>query len=237
MREAERAVDREPRLSVVVPALDEGATIGGLLSDLALLTTPHEIIVADGGSRDETAVVARTWGARTLRTPPGRGRQLRVGASTARAPLLLFVHADVRLGPEAVALLDRLAAAPPAAATAFRLRIRASGIAFRMIEWGANLRSRLLGLPYGDQGLLVRREDYDRADGHPPVPIMEDVALVRALRKVTSVRLLDVPIHVSARRWEVDGPIRRTLENWALLVRYLAGVPPDDLVHDYRGHG
>lgn len=224
-------------LSIVVPVLDEEATVGLLLSDLARLTTPHEVIVVDGGSTDRTADVSRAAGARVISAGSGRGVQLRAGAKRARAPLLLFLHADVRMGEASLALLDEIAVARPPCAMAFRLRIDASGVSYRLIEWATNVRSRLLALPYGDQGLVVRREDYVRAGGYPAVPVMEDVALLIALRRVTRVHLLDAAVSVSARRWRAEGPLRRTLKNWLLLIRYLTGTPPERLVRRYRPGG
>ena len=154
-----------PLLSVVIPTLDEQTTVGALLSDLAALIVRAEVIVADGGSTDLTLDVCRAAEATIVQSATGRGVQLRAGADVARAPLLFFVHADARLDRAALALLDEIAVAPPPCAMAFRLWIDAPGLGFRLIEWGANLRSRLLRLPYGDQGLLVRREDYVRAGG------------------------------------------------------------------------
>lgn len=226
--------ERTLLLSVVVPTLNEQKAVGRLLGDLGRLEAPHEVIVVDGGSTDLTADTARAGGARLVVSTPGRGVQLRAGAGAARAPLLLFIHADVRLECEALALLEEIAMARPPCAMAFRLRIDAAGFSYRLIEWGTNLRSRLLALPYGDQGLIVRREDYTRAGGYPALPVMEDVALVRRRRRVTHVHLLDAAVKVSPRRWEAEGPLRRMLKNWLLMVRFLSGTPPERLVHRYR---
>ncbi|MGH7482691.1 MAG: TIGR04283 family arsenosugar biosynthesis glycosyltransferase [Longimicrobiales bacterium] len=226
--------ERPLLLSVVVPTVNEQGSLGLLLGDIGRLKTPHEVIVVDGGSTDLTTEVAWAAGARVLSAPPGRGVQLRAGADAASAPLFLFLHADVRLGERALALLDEIAVARPPCAIAFRLRIDARGLSYRVIEWGTNLRSRLLALPYGDQGLVVRREDYVRAGGYPAIPLMEDVALLRALRTVTHVHLVDAAVRVSARRWEAEGPLRRTLKNWVLLARFLAGTPPERLARRYR---
>lgn len=226
-----------PLVSVVIPTLDEERTVGALLSDLAELTVRAEVIVADGGSTDLTLDVCRAAEAHIVQSRAGRGVQLRAGADVARAPLLFFVHADARLDRATLALVDEIAVARPPCAMAFRLRIDAPGIAFRLIEWGANLRSRLLRLPYGDQGLLVRREDYVRAGGYPAIPVFEDVALVRALDRITTVHLLDTAVGVSPRRWRVDGALRRTLSNWVLLARYLGGASPDRLIGRYRPGG
>jgi rSAM/selenodomain-associated transferase 2 len=225
---------RRPLLSVIIPTLDEEAALGGVLSDLESLTVSREVIVADGGSSDLTPDVARAAGGRVVTSGRGRGLQLRAGAAVAQAPMLLFLHADARLDGEAIALLDEIAIARPPCAMAFRLRIDARGFAYRLIEWGTNLRTRLAKLPYGDQGLVVRREDYARAGGYPDLPLMEDVALVRSLRRITPVHLLDAAVTVSPRRWRREGPLRRMLRNWILLVRFLAGTPAEKLAEHYR---
>jgi rSAM/selenodomain-associated transferase 2 len=225
--------ESHPMISVVVPTLDEAASLGDLLQDLAALTVPYEVIIADGGSTDETVAIARAAGARVVLAPTGRGLQLRAGAEAARADVLCFLHADVRMAASAAARLAELASARPPHACVFRLRVDAAGAWYRSIDAGANLRTRLLGLPYGDQGLVVRRDDYEKAGGYPPIPLMEDVALARALRRVTRIRLLDVHLRVSPRRWKRDGVLRRTLMNWILLARYLAGTSPERLVKRY----
>lgn len=191
----------------------------------------------DGGSSDTTCSVARALGARVLSAPRGRGSQLRIGAAAAGAPLLCFLQADVRLPLPALRQIERLVETRPAGAHAFRLAIDREGFAYRVVEWGANVRSRWGGLPYGDQGLLVRREDYEAAGGYPSAPLMEDVALVRALRRTTRIRILPAAVRVSARRWERDGVIRRTWANWRLLLGYLRGVPPEQLALRYRPFG
>lgn len=223
-----------PLLSVVIPTLDEAATVGALLSDLAAVTVPYEVIIADGGSTDETIQIGEAAGARMVVAKAGRGIQLRKGAEIARAPLLCFLHADVRLDADAAARLSALAISPPDFACAFRLRIEAGDLRFRLVEAGANRRTRLFGLPYGDQGLVLRREQYDEVGGYPALPLMEDVALARSLRRITRVRLLDEALGVSPRRWYRDGVVLRTLRNWILLARYLAGASPERLVEAYR---
>lgn len=224
-------------LSIVVPVLNEEATVGLLLSDLARLNAPHEVVVVDGGSTDRSVEVSRAAGARVVRSGPGRGARLRTGVEVARSPLLLFLHADARLDDGALELLDETAVACPPCAMVFRLGIDAPGPLYRLIEWGADLRTRAFRLPYGDQGLLVRRDTYVRAGGHPPVPLIEDVALARALQEVTKLHVLDAAVRVSARRWRADRPLRRTLKDWLLLIRYLAGTPPERLPQAYEPEG
>lgn len=228
-----------PLLSVVIPALNEAATLPGLLGDLQRLDVrPAEILVVDGGSTDGTAAAASAGGARVVSSERGRGRQLGTGAAESRAPLLCFLHADVRLEDAALSSLARLTRDARAgdAAWAFRLRIDAPGLAYRVVERGANLRSAIAGLPYGDQGLVVSRAAYDAAGGYAPVPLMEDVMLVRAIGGRLPVRLLPAAVTVSARRWERDGVWRRSACNLLLLARWLGGATPEELADAYERH-
>lgn len=222
-----------PLLAIVIPTLNEEAALPGLLSDLAALSVPHEIVVSDGGSTDDTIGIARTCGAAVVVGPPGRGRQLRSGVAASTSETLCFLHADVRLDAQALGLLEGLALRPSPAAHSFALRIDADGLPYRIIEWGTNLRSRWLRLTFGDQGLVVGRRAYEAAGGHPPIRLMEDVVLARTLRRHPGLRMLDAHVRVSPRRWQRDGPIRRTIRNWSLLARFIAGADPEHLARRY----
>lgn len=227
----------KPLLSVVIPTLDEERSLGWLLEDLRALDVPHEVIVVDGGSEDATIEVAARLGARVIASRRGRGIQLAAGARVASARLLCFLHADVRLHDHARRELARLARLRPAGAFAFRFQIDGHGWRYRFIEFGAHLRARLFQLPYGDQGLIVSHADYDAAGGHPDVPLMEDVALVDALRRITTVRSLRSTLPVSARRWKREGPLTRMVRNWRIMIAYRLGASPHQLVARYRPHG
>lgn len=224
-------------LSVIIPTLNEERSIGVLLEDLRELDVPHEAIVVDGGSVDETVSVANRLGARVVRTRQGRGWQLARGARDASASMFCFLHADVRLDERARRELEDLIRLRPSGAFSFRFRIDAPGWRYRFIEVGTHLRMRLFGLPYGDQGLVVSRIDYQNAGGYPDIPLMEDVALVDALGRVTVVRQLRSPLPVSARRWEKDGPLTRMLRNWRLMIAYRLGASPHHLAARYRPLG
>jgi hypothetical protein len=151
--------------------------------------------------------------------------------------MLCFLHADVRLPEPARRELERLVESQASGAFAFRFRIDAPGWRYRFIEFGAHIRVRLFRLPYGDQGLIVSRAIYDAAGGYRDLPLMEDVALVDALRAVTVVGALRAPLPVSARRWERDGPLTRMLRNWQLMLAYRLGTSPHQLAARYRPHG
>jgi rSAM/selenodomain-associated transferase 2 len=215
-----------PALSVVIPTLEAGAW---LPQALAALVPGHrllrEIIVADGGSGDGTCAVAARGGARVIAAPRGRGTQLAAGAAASAGAWLLFLHADTRLGPGWERAAGAFIAAPGSAARAayFRYRLDDRGAAPRLLEAAVAWRCRL-GLPYGDQGLLIARTLYDGVGGFRPLPLMEDVDLVRRLGRGRLVAL-DADAVTSAQRYRRDGYGPRALRNAACLALYGAGVP------------
>jgi rSAM/selenodomain-associated transferase 2 len=220
-------------LGVVIPTLNEADAVPGILSDLAMLTLPATVVIADGGSTDATPAIAERHGACVVSAPRGRGPQLNAGAAVLDTDWLLFLHADVRL-PAAARLALEGAVAEPLDAAVFSLAIDATGFWPRLMELGARVRDRLGGLPYGDQGLLVRRRQFDRAGGYPDIPIMEDVAMVRALRRLGQIHRLPAALRVSPRRWLREGPYRAWARHAALLTAWLAGVSPHRLARWYR---
>lgn len=225
-----------PALSVLVPTYNERDTLPFLLRDLAGLRASYEVVVADGGGSDGTARLAAEQGAVVVDGERGRGTQLAAAAKAARAPVLCVLHADIRLPAATLAAIDAYAAAPLASALAFSLAIDGAGVALRLIAAGANARSRLFHMPYGDQGLLMTRRMYDEAGGYRPVPIMEDVLIVRALARSAGIAISAECVVVSARRWKRDGPWRRSLRNTALLTAFLAGASPGRLARWYDAH-
>ena len=222
-----------PLLSVIVPTLDEAAGLGRTLEQLRH-ATDVEIVVADGGSRDATREIAATAGVRVIVVTGGRAAHLNAGAATSHGRFLLFLHADT-LPPAGYAEVIRRALEDPrVAAGAFGFRIDGPGAALRLVEWGANLRSALLLLPYGDQGLFLERRVFDELGGFSPLPIMEDYELVRRLRRRGAVVTLDDAAVTSARRWQRLGALRTTVRNLAMIAGYSAGVPPERLARLYR---
>ncbi len=214
------------RISAVVPALNAAEQ---LPSCLEALTAADEIVVVDGGSTDCTRLIARQAGARLIEAPRGRGSQLAAGAAAASGDVLLFVHADTRLSPEGIECA-RNHAARSLAPACFRLRLDDAAWQARIIERGVAWRTRTLGLPYGDQGLLIRRDAYAAAGGYRPLPLMEDVDLLARIERPV---MLQAEALTSAERWRRDGWARRSLRNLGCLALWQLGVSPDRLLSLY----
>ena len=185
------------------------------------------MIVVDGGSTDESPSIARELGARLMSSEPGRGRQLMAGAGQARGDWLLFLHADTRLGEGWEVEVLRFTADPDNAgrAAAFRFALASPAPQARRLEAMVAWRTRVLRLPYGDQGLLISRACYEALGGYRALTLMEDVDLVRRLGRRRIVPLSTCAV-TSAERWERDGWLRRSARNLACLALYLAGLSP-----------
>jgi rSAM/selenodomain-associated transferase 2 len=222
-------------ISVIIPTLNEAARIESAVTR-AWQAGAHEVIVVDGGSQDATSILARQAGGQVKQSPPGRGCQLNLGARSAAGEVLLFQHADSWLDPACIGQVRRALTDPRVLGGAFRQRIEAKGLRFRLLEWGNAWRARRLGLPYGDQGIFVRHEVFEQLGGFPEVPLMEDLILMRALRRQAWPILLPGPIHVDARRWRRHGVVRQTLRNWSLATAFRLGVAPERLARFYRRH-
>lgn len=214
----------------MIPALNAARRIGAVLEAVA---GAGERIVVDGGSTDTTAALARAAGARVLSAPRGRGGQLAAGVAAARLPWLLLLHADTVLTAEWPAAAARLIAAGPARAGYFRLRLDSPDSRARRLERAVALRCRALALPYGDQGLLIHRDLLAAAGGIRPLPLMEDVDLIRRLGRAR-LCALDAAAVTSAERWERDGWLRRSARNLTCLAGWFAGIPPSRLARWYR---
>jgi rSAM/selenodomain-associated transferase 2 len=211
---------------VVIPTLNAGLVLRNCLGHLG---AGCEIIIADGGSSDDTMPIAEASHARVIVGPKGRGSQLKAGAEAARGNWLLFLHADTRLGAGWRDAVEAHAARSTLPAC-FRFRLDAAAWQARVIERGVALRVAVLNLPYGDQGLLVSRRHYDLAGGYRPMPLMEDVDLVRRLGRV---RVLPVDAVTSSERWCRNGWFRRSGRNLSLVAAYYLGMSPERIARRY----
>jgi len=214
-------------ISVVVPTLNAAETLFLPLADLQAVDIVKEVIVVDGGSRDETVALARAAGTRIVDAARGRGTQLAAGAATASGNWLLFLHADCRFDPAWQAAVRAFVSAPNADSCAgyFDFALDDATAAARRVERIVAWRCRVLALPFGDQGLLIARSLYDAVGGFAPLPLMEDVDLVRRLGRRRLARIGCRCIS-SARRYRREGYWRRPLRNLFCLSLYFAGVPP-----------
>lgn len=219
-------------ISVIIPTLNEGQGLGRFLS--ALPEDLAQVIVADGGSVDDTVSIAEQYGVRVVRSRPGRAGQMNAGAAVSDCDILLFLHADTTL-PEGAGQSVRAACANGrVAGGCFHLGIDSADPYLRLVARGANLRTRLTGVFYGDQAMWVRRDVFERMGGFPDIPIMEDYVFARRLRRYGEVAFLPARVCTSARRWEKENPLFVTVRNCLLAALFVVGVSPARLSRWYR---
>ena len=233
LRHAGRRID----LSVVIPALNAASALPATLAGLTPLAGAGlavEVVVVDGGSGDATVAAASAGGARVVTAPRGRGRQLAAGAAAAAGRFLLFLHADTRLDARALGEIPAFLGDPEAGGRAgyFRFALDDDAPAARRLERWVARRCRWFVLPYGDQGLLINRTLYHDTGGFRPLPLMEDVELVRRLGRGRLVLLAGAAI-TSAERFRRNGYLRQSTRNLACLALYLLGVPTGPLARFY----
>jgi rSAM/selenodomain-associated transferase 2 len=227
-------------ISVVIPTFNAERTLAPTLAALVPAVVEgivQEAILVDGGSTDETRAIAEVAGTHLIGAPRGRGSQLDAGASQARGDWLLFLHADTVLdagwAEEAKSFIERVESGRRRqAAASFRFALDDDGLMPRLVEWLVGLRCHLLALPYGDQGLLISRNLYDRLGGFRPLPLMEDVDLVRRLRRRELVMLKSRAV-TSGERYRREGYFARSLRNLGCVLLYYLRVPPRVLARLY----
>lgn len=220
-------------ISVIIPTLNEANYLPRTLDSLCDAEN-IETIVVDGGSRDATLGIAEGQDCQVLRSPPGRAEQLNAGARSAAGSILLFLHADTQLSTGFDLAVRSTLSEPRTVAGAFHLRIDAPGWPMRAIERAVDIRSRLLQMPYGDQGIFVRKQLFHQLGGFPLLPIMDDYEFVRRLRRKGKIRIAPLPATTSGRRWQQLGPWRTTWINQKIILGYRLGLPPERLAAWYR---
>ena len=213
-----------------MPALNEAAGIRAALEALApLRARGHEVIVADGGSDDGTPDLARPLCDRVVAAPRGRALQMNAGAREAGGEVLLFLHADTVLPPDAAGEISR--SMEDHAWGRFDVEIEGSHLMLKVIAWSMNLRSRLTGIATGDQAIFVRRDAFP---GFEPIPLMEDIAFSQAMKRRGAPACLRSRVRTSGRRWESRGVLRTVLLMWRLRLAYALGADPARLAEKYR---
>ena len=221
-----------PSLSIIIPVLNEGARIESALHRLVRLRTAGvEIVVADGGSNDQTVALASAAD-HVIRAPGGRAAQMNAGAEIATGRILLFLHADTALPECAVPAM--LAATNTRMWGRFDVSIDGHSPVLRVVAQMMNWRSRWSGIATGDQAMFVRRDTFMKVGGFPQQPLMEDIELSRRLRRLGRPACLRDRVVTSGRRWERNGVWRTIALMWMLRLRYWLGASPEDLVKAYR---
>jgi rSAM/selenodomain-associated transferase 2/rSAM/selenodomain-associated transferase 1 len=218
---------QQDRISVVIPALNEAEALAGTIARARAFA--DEMFVVDGGSQDRTRDIAYEHGAMVLSAPRGRAYQMNAGALAASGDILLFLHADTHLPATYGHYVRETLALPHTVAGAFGFRMVQQARRYRLIEKATNIRSRGWDLPYGDQGLFMRRSMFIEMGGYACLAAMEDYDLVRRLRHVGRIRTARVAARTSGRRWQTLGATRATLVNQLMILGYHSGVNSDRL--------
>jgi rSAM/selenodomain-associated transferase 2 len=226
-----------PRFSIIIPVINEEAAINSTIGRVRSIGAAAcaEIIIVDGDPGGATIGAVREGDVITAVSERGRGNQMNRGAALAHGDILIFLHADTRLPAGAFELIEEALSDPACQAGAFDLGIASVRPVFRVLEKVASWRSRLTRIPYGDQALFFRRDYFSSIGGFADIPLMEDVEIMRRLKKAgTAIAVIDRPVLTSARRWEKEGIVKCTLRNWLLVSLYLCGAPPERLAKFYR---
>jgi len=224
------------QISIIIPVFNEPYIINKTIAHLNSVSTGKriEIIVVDGCMSQNTSKVIQDKRVKKISSPKGRGIQMNIGSKAASGDILLFLHADTLLEHKAPELIVKTIRDQNAAAGAFDLGIHSQKAVFRLIEKMVYIRSRLTAIPYGDQGIFIRRNFFETIGGFADMPIMEDVDLMRRVKKAGGkIAMIDQKVSTSPRRWEKEGIIFCTLRNWILIVLFLLGVPAEKLSKFY----
>jgi rSAM/selenodomain-associated transferase 2 len=221
-------------ISVIIPTLNEEDVLGKTLSLLQKNRKNCEVIVVDGGSNDTTLALAQKADCKIISSDKGRARQMNLGAAEAKGEVLLFLHADTLLPDDFPGLILEAISQPDVAAGAFSLAIDSPSKSLTTIALLANLRSRFLHLPYGDQALFTHRNMFQAIGGFPEMEIMEDFVFIRKIKKMGKIIVLPECAITSARRWQNMGIVQTTLINQLIICGYGLGVPPAILAKWYR---
>ena len=221
------------RISIIIPTLNEAENIKEAIATTQL-NTNIEVIVVDGGSDDVTVAIAQCLGVKVISSSSGRALQMNRGAVAATGEILLFLHADTCLPTGFDDMVRTALQQPGTVAGAFKLRIDASLLSLRWVEWGINVRSHFYQMPYGDQAIFLTKAVFHQIGGFPELPIMEDFELMRRLKRIGRIIIIPTPVVTSARRWLQKGVFKTTLLNQIVIIAYLLGVSPERICRWYR---
>jgi rSAM/selenodomain-associated transferase 2 len=226
--------------SIIIPVLNEATLINGIIDHLHGLEGDEvkEIVIVDGDPEGLTLKAISHDDVRQLKSSRGRWIQMNEGAKNAKGNILLFLHADTELPLDAMRLIATAMKDKQYVAGAFGLGIKSKRFVFRAIESAASLRSRITKIPFGDQAIFMRKNYFDEIGGYKDMPIMEDVEIMKRIKKRgDKIFIITQKVHTSSRRWEQEGILRCTLRNWFLQILYLLRISPHRLSQFYRYNG
>ena len=223
-----------PKISIIIPTNNESQNLPLLLSDLSIINQEAEVIVVDSNSEDKTEEIAKIYNAKIYNSKiKSRGLQLNIGSKKAKGEWLFFIHADSRLDKNFSREIKRVLIGDKEFIYFFKFRINDKKIVYRLLEILVNLRSCIFKEPYGDQGLIIHRKAYFKNNGYRKIPLMEDVDFIKRLNNKKRLRMLNVPIYTSSRKWEKNNILLQTFKNWKLRKRWIKGESIQSIYIDY----
>ena len=223
-----------PKISIIIPTNNESHNLPLLLSDLSIINQEAEVIVVDSNSEDKTEEIAKIYSAKIYKSKiKSRGLQLNIGAKKAKGEWLIFIHADSRLDKNFSREIKRVLIGDKEFIYFFKFKINDKKIVYRLLEILVNLRSCIFKEPYGDQGLIIHRKAYFKNNGYRKIPLMEDVDFIKRLNNKKRLRMLNVPIYTSSRKWEKNNILLQTFKNWKLRKRWIKGESIQSIYIDY----
>ena len=223
-----------PKISIIIPTINEADNLPLLLSDLSSIQKEGEIIIVDCGSEDKTIDIANIYGAKVfICKEKNRGLQLDIGAKNSKGEWLIFLHADTRLTHDWFKKINSFLKGNKNSIYYFEFKINHKKIIYRVLEILVNFRSKFFKQPYGDQGLIIHRTTYFKNNGFRKIPLMEDVDFLRRLNKKKDLKQLNLPIFTSSRKWEKTNIFLQAIKNWHFRRRWLKGESLKSIYSDY----
>ncbi len=223
-----------PKISIIIPTINEASNLPLLLSDLSSIQKDGEIIIVDSGSEDKTIDVANIYGAKVfISKKRNRGLQLDIGAKNSKGEWLIFLHADTRLTHDWFKKINSFLKGNKNSIYYFEFKINHKKIIYRVLEILVNFRSKFFKQPYGDQGLIIHRTTYFKNNGFRKIPLMEDIDFLRRLNKKKDLKQLNLPILISSRKWERTNIFLQAIKNWQFRRRWLKGESLKSIYSDY----
>ena len=223
-----------PNISIIIPTYNESQHLPFLLSDLSITNHETEIIIIDCNSEDKTRDIATIYGAKIYESKKrNRGLQLNIGAKKAQGEWFIFLHADSRISKGWLKKVMSVIKTDENFIYFFKFKVNNTKIIYRLLEIFVNLRSFLFKDPYGDQGLLIKRATYFKYKGYSKIPLMEDLDFIKRLKKKVVIKMLNIPIYTSSRKWKNTNIISQAFKNWNYRKRWLRGESINSLYEDY----